>query len=98
VALDGIVLRVEKKANRNFYGRAVTADEIIAGAAKANAASSNRFIAAVTKAVPASAVAGANEAPRATTNPDAPRVTGPAANGSAQSFPMEDKQPGSEPR
>ena len=105
VAFDGSVLRVEKKANRNFYGRDVTSDEIFGGKLSSNSEAARRFIATIAGMLPATAP-GAKPAqpavstslppPGAAAGTAAPTSSTPAAG--AQSFPLEDAKPGGEPR
>lgn len=91
VALDGTALRYEVSTNRNFYGRATNTNDIISGKVSTSSEAARRFIAAVAAGVPAP---GAN-AP-ASLEPSPGEI--PARNGGAQSFPLEDKKPGAEPR
>jgi lipid-binding SYLF domain-containing protein len=98
VALDGSVLRFENGTNRSFYGRVVTADEVFSGKVSSSSQSAQRFIAAVAGALPTTnaGAAAAQTSAVPTAAPAAAPVT--PAGGSAQSFPLEDKQPGGEPR
>jgi lipid-binding SYLF domain-containing protein len=100
VAFDGTALLFEGSANRNFYGRKVTTDDIITGKATSNSESARRFIAAVAAGIPAaSAGAAASQAGATTTPAVSTPATAPAPiGGGAQSFPMEDRKPGGEPR
>lgn len=108
LALDGSALIIDKKANRNFYGHDVDAADVFTGKVTENTESGRRFIATIagmlpagnaqsggTSAVPASLPpASAKPAPAA-----APAAApAPAAGSGAQSFPLEDSRPGSEPR
>jgi lipid-binding SYLF domain-containing protein len=100
VALDGTVLRFEVSSNRSFYGRKVTTEDIVGNKAPTSSESARRFIAAVANSISpgtagaAASQAGATAAPAVTTPAAAPAPIG----GGAQSFPMEDKKPGGEPR
>ena len=98
VALDGTVLAYDPGANHAFYRNdAVTADMITGGKVDAHSESARRFVAAV--------VAGANggSAPVSTASapsvpPQASPAPPPAAPpAGAQTFPMQDAHPGSEP-
>ena len=109
VSLDGTALIHDRKANRNFYGRDVTTEEIFGGTAKTNAESARRFIAAIAAGLSPATATGASgsssTAPTATPIAGAampsstPSSTpGPApASEDAKSFPLADPKPGSEP-
>jgi lipid-binding SYLF domain-containing protein len=101
VAFDGSVLRFEQGTNQAFYGRPVTADEIFSGKVVNSASTSaRRFIAAISAAVPGGAATAARAAATATspaTATPAPASAAPAAGNGTQTFPLEDKKPGSEP-
>jgi lipid-binding SYLF domain-containing protein len=99
VALDGTGLLFDRKANRSFYGRDVTTEEIFNGTATTKAESARRFIAAITAGMsPAGAtppgVLGPSPPPVAT---PAPAVAPAAAPEGAKSFPLADPKPGGEP-
>jgi lipid-binding SYLF domain-containing protein len=101
VAFDGSVLRVEKKANRNFYGRDVSSDEIFSGKLSSNSEAARRFIATIASMLPATAPGAKPTQPAVSTSlppaaAPAPTPSTPAAG--AQSFPLEDAKPGGEPR
>jgi len=108
VALDGTILRYEISTNRDFYGTPTTAADIIAGHVQTSNESARRFIAAVAAGIPAeNAGAAANQAGGGATAPArgtaTPAATAPAgsstpASGGAKSFPLEDNQPGTEPK
>lgn len=98
-ALDGTALRFERASNRRFYGRDVTAAEISSGAATTSSESARRFIAAIATTLPAGSPG--TPAPGAAATPIAPAETAapqPATSPGAQTFPLEDAQPGGEPR
>jgi lipid-binding SYLF domain-containing protein len=99
VALDGTALVFDSKANRNFYGHDVTTDDIFLGTVTTNSEPARRFIAAIAAGMsPATATGAPTTAPPPVTTPApaaAPAAT-PAAGG-AQSFPLADPKPGSEP-
>lgn len=108
VALDGTVLAFDRKANRNFYGREVTTEEITGGKATSNSETSRRFIAAIVAGLsPASRgdAAAQESVPAVATPAPAPGGTAPAAQPAqpapapdgAKSFPLADPKPGSEP-
>lgn len=103
VALDGTVLAFDRPANRVFYGSsAVTTDMITSGQLNSSSEAARRFLAAVVagtnggqapQAEPAQASEGA--AASATGAPAA--APAPDSSG-AQSFPLQDTHPGSEPQ
>jgi lipid-binding SYLF domain-containing protein len=95
VALDGTALVFDRKANRNFYGHDVTADDIFLGTAKTSSESARRFIAAIVAGMSAP---GAADGPVAQPAPGVPAPAPPAppAEG-AKSFPLADPKPGGEP-
>jgi lipid-binding SYLF domain-containing protein len=101
IALDGSALTINNRANAAFYRkRGVTASDIIHGAVTTNEPSAQRFLASVNASVnrtqqaastpPASGGAGTNGAP------SAPPASQPSSEG-AQTFPLEDPEPGQEP-
>ena len=98
VALDGTALVFDRKANRNFYGHDVTTDDIVKGTVSTNAESARRFIAAIVAGMsPATATgAGAQTSPPPVATP-APAATPASTPAGAQSFPLADPKPGSEP-
>lgn len=100
VALDGTALVFDRKANRNFYGHDVTTEDILGGHVTTNAESARRFIAAIVAGMsPATATAagpGAPATPPPVATPAPTATPAPAAAG-AQSFPLADPKPGSEP-
>jgi lipid-binding SYLF domain-containing protein len=99
VAFDGTALLFEGGANKNFYGRKVTTDDIITGKVSTQSESARRFIAAVAASVPASSAGAAAGQAGATPTPVTTPASAPAPiGGGAQSFPMEDSKPGGEPR
>jgi len=104
VQLDGTALVFDRKANRNFYGRDVTTDDILGGHVTTNSESARRFIAAIvagmTPAAAAEATSGTKTGATAVATPAPAAAPAPAtAPGSegAKSFPLADPKPGSEP-
>jgi lipid-binding SYLF domain-containing protein len=108
VQLDGTALVFDRKANRNFYGRDVTTDDILGGHVTTNSESARRFIAAIVAGMTPAGAAGASVAAA----PGAPAVATPAPGAApaapnaavsqpksegAKSFPLADPKPGSEP-
>ena len=102
ISLDGTVLSIDRGANALFYNKPdLTASEILAGQVTTTDNSAQRFLAAVTASTGAAAgtapppVAGTAGAPA----PSAAAATSAtAASSAAQSFPMADPQPGSQPK
>jgi lipid-binding SYLF domain-containing protein len=101
VALDGTALVFDRKANRNFYGHDVTTEDILGGTVTTNAESARRFIAAIVAGMSPATGSGAGASPAAPATPApvvTPAPTTPAAPAQgAQSFPLSDPKPGSEP-
>jgi lipid-binding SYLF domain-containing protein len=107
LSLDGTALTIDDDANQTFYGKSdVMASDIIAGKVHSNDESARRFLAAVNVSTGAQATAPSAPATASAPSPepasgaprsDAPMPVRPATNG-AQSFPMEDPQPGREPK
>jgi len=96
LALDGTVISIDDGADDDFYHKpGVTAGDIMAGRVRSNDESARRFLAAVSSSTETQRQASAAPAPR----PAAPAGTPqPAAPASAQSFPLADPKPGSEPK
>lgn len=100
VALDGTVIAFDKKANNTFYnGEEVTTTEITSGKVTSKSESARRFLAAVA----ASANTAGGVEPSSTTTPGAtppppPAPPPPASSGGVKTYPMEDSQPGQEPK
>jgi lipid-binding SYLF domain-containing protein len=103
LSLDGTALTIDDDANQAFYGKPdVIAADIIEGKVKSNDESARRFMAAVNlsagiSTAPATASAPTPEPPVNGPRSDAPAPVHPQS-GAAQSFPMEDSQPGREPK
>ncbi|HVH84883.1 MAG TPA: lipid-binding SYLF domain-containing protein [Steroidobacteraceae bacterium] len=97
LALDGTVISIDDKADAHFYHKpGVLAGDIMSGSVRSEDESSRRFLGAVSSSTTESRrQASAASAPH---HPAAPaRKPAPAA-GSAQSFPLADSKPGSEPK
>jgi len=106
VALDGSALTIDKGANREFYDKqSVTATDIINGTVHSDSESARKFLAAVNSSTgtrtqaqaPASPTPPRSESGLPNSNP-APASSPAPQSGGAQTFPMEDPQPGQEPR
>jgi lipid-binding SYLF domain-containing protein len=94
LALDGTVISIDDDSDGDFYGKpGVLAGDIMAGSAKSQDESARRFLAAVSTSTENERQASAAPAPR----PSAP-APAPAAPAAAQSFPLADPKPGSEPK
>jgi lipid-binding SYLF domain-containing protein len=110
VALDGTSISVDRKANSNFYKKkGVIASEIINGSVSSNDETARRFLAAVTSSTNGSPTAAAGATHTASAAPSSigdssssgsATPAGPTAGprSGAQSFPLEDQSPGSEPK
>jgi lipid-binding SYLF domain-containing protein len=103
VALDGTVLAFDPGANHRYYDNStVTAEMITGGQVAAHSESARRFLAAVVAGASGTTVAPTVAAGPSSPPPNAPPTSAaPAAAGSsgaAQTFPMQDTHPGSEPR
>ncbi len=111
LAVDGTALSIDDDANEVFYGKPdVLASDIISGKVRSNDESARRFMTAVNSGSGAQ-TAGISTRASATTasapvsqpangpQSDAPAPMRPAApHTGAQTFPMEDPNPGKEPR
>jgi lipid-binding SYLF domain-containing protein len=105
LALDGTALTIDDDANELFYGKPdILASDIISGKVKSTDDSARRFMTAVssgTGAPVSSSTTTASAPVPASTNgvqSDAPAPMHSAAPTGAQSFPMEDPNPGKEPK
>jgi len=107
LALDGSVLRMDDDANDAFYGKHnVSASDILAGNVKSNDDSARRFLTAVNASTRVQSASNAPPATASAPTPEppagAPRSDAPAParlqSSPAQSFPLEDPKPGSEPK
>jgi len=106
LALDGTVLTMDDRANAAFYRKpGVMASDIIAGNIKSNDDAAKRFSAAVNSSTqtqsassgtPATASAPTPQPAAGAPRSDAPMPGRPQTG--AQSFPLEDPQPGREPK
>jgi lipid-binding SYLF domain-containing protein len=112
VALDGTSISVDRKANSSYYKKSgVLASEIINGTVTTQDDTARRFLAAVTSGATLNT---ASAAPVGTAAPGAPAssgalessdssdseapVGGPHAPTETRTFPMEDQEPGQEPK
>jgi len=101
VALDGSAITIDASSNESFYKKAgILASEIIRSDAPVAPAPADQFIAAVHKSstggVPAVSKAPA-AAPAEQSAPPAPTASNGTQSSGAQTYPMEDQQPGAEP-
>jgi lipid-binding SYLF domain-containing protein len=102
VSLDGSVLSIDNKSNKSLYGKSAPAADIIARKVSTDADAARRFERAILASTAGHNPAAPGNASAAKPAPDAASAQGmedPAASApaGATSFPMEDKQPGSEP-
>ncbi len=97
VAIDGTAITIDGKANAAYYGqRDVTAAQILADDAPAPPPAAQRYLNTLDQST-RTASAPAPEAPPATTD-DQPVPTPPTeTEAGAETFPMEDPNPGQEP-
>jgi lipid-binding SYLF domain-containing protein len=109
VALDGSALTIDRRANQEFYDKtSVTATDIINGSVQSDSEVSRKFLAAVSASTGTRTQAqapAAGTAPAQTDGsfsssppPSNPPASSAPPSGGAQTFPMEDPQPGQEPR
>jgi len=98
LALDGSVISIDDRADGNFYGKpGIAAADILSGSVRSNDEAARRFLTAVstsTEGQQRQASAAPTPAPAAARTPPSPA---PAQSG-AQSFPLSDPRPGSEPK
>jgi lipid-binding SYLF domain-containing protein len=93
LALDGTVISIDDGSDADFYHKpGVTAGDIMAGSVRSDDESARRFLGAVSTSTENQRQASA--APR----PAAPGGTAAPAPAGAQSFPLADPKPGSEPK
>jgi lipid-binding SYLF domain-containing protein len=97
VSIDGSVIAIDSKANSRLYGKRAPADEIISGQVSTDVDAANRF----QRAILASTGTATQTAPAASSATSTPTEPAPAPTDSgqqgAETFPLEDAQPGSEP-
>jgi lipid-binding SYLF domain-containing protein len=104
IALDGTAITIDDKADAEFYKKpGLLASDIISGTVTTEDEASRRFLAAVsasTRGQQSTSVASSAPAPGKSPTPAAAASTTPPGSPpkGAQSFPMEDPQPGHEPK
>ena len=105
LALDGTALTIDDDANELYYGKPdILASDIIGGKIKSNDESARRFMAAVSTGTGTVASASTTTAQAPVAAPsngvqsDAPAPMHSAPPTGATSFPMEDPNPGREPK
>jgi lipid-binding SYLF domain-containing protein len=99
VSIDGSVIAIDSKANKRLYGKPAPAADIIAGHITTDSAEANRFERAILSSTGSATPAHSASSSNAITTPaeSQPASTeAPQASG-MQTYPLEDKQPGSEP-
>jgi lipid-binding SYLF domain-containing protein len=104
LAIDGTALSIDDDANETFYGKPdILASDIISGKVRSNDDSARRFMTAVNSGTGAT-TASTTTASAPVSQPsngvqsDAPAPMRSSPPAGAQSFPMEDPNPGKEPR
>jgi lipid-binding SYLF domain-containing protein len=99
LALDGTVISIDDDANATFYKKpGVLASDLMSGSVRSDDESARRFLGAVTTSTAGSQrQASAAPAPRPAAPAGAP-APAPAAPAGAQSYPLADPKPGSEPK
>jgi lipid-binding SYLF domain-containing protein len=102
VALDGTVIAFDSHANDDYYhSNEVTTTEITTGKVSSTEESTRRFLASVAASAnggtsgPGATAPGPAPPPTATAPPPGPP---PSNSGAVKTYPMEDSQPGSEPK
>jgi lipid-binding SYLF domain-containing protein len=103
IALDGTAITIDDKADGTFYKKpGVMASEILSGSVKSNDDASRRFLTAVSSStrVQSASVAGSAPVQNAPHSGDTTRTSPPQSSnsGGTQTFPLEDPQPGREPK
>jgi lipid-binding SYLF domain-containing protein len=105
LAIDGTALSIDDDANETFYGKPdILASDIISGKVRSNDDSARRFMTAINSSTGAQAAANTTTASAPVSQPangvqsDAPAPMRPAPATGAQAFPMEDPNPGKEPK
>lgn len=100
VALDGTVVAFDSRANDNYYhSNEVTTTEITGGKVSSNAESTRRFLASVSASANGGATGPGSGSPPAPAAPPAVATPAPPpANPGVKTYPMEDAQPGTEPK
>jgi lipid-binding SYLF domain-containing protein len=105
LAVDGTALTIDDGANEVFYGKSdIEASDIISGKVRSNDDSARRFLTAVNTSTGAQTAGNTTTASAPVSQPaggvqsDAPAPRSAPPPTGAQSFPMEDPNPGKEPR
>jgi lipid-binding SYLF domain-containing protein len=100
IALDGSVLSIDRSSNAEFYKKSgVTATDIMDGAVTTTDSSAQRFLAAINTSTGGNTTAASAPVAGASAPAPAPAAApAPAPSGTAQTYPMADPQPGTEPK
>jgi len=105
LAIDGTALSIDDDANEVFYGKPdILASDIISGKVRSNDDSARRFMTAINSSTGAQTAANTTTASAPVSQPangvqsDAPAPMRSAPATGAQAFPMEDPNPGKEPK
>jgi len=97
LALDGSVISIDDRADADYYGKpGVASADILSGSVRSSDDSTKRFLAAVSTSTEGQQ-RQASAAPVAAAAPPAPPAAAASPSG-AQSFPLADPKPGSEPK
>ena len=104
VALDGTVIAFDHHANNAYYhSEEVTTTEITAGKVTTHSETARRFLASVAASANGSGTEAAGPSTSSGTSVPPPAAVAPAtsaapSSGAVHSYPMEDAQPGTEPK
>lgn len=99
VALDGTVIAFDNKANNAFYNsEEVTTTEITSGKISSKSESARRFLAAVATSANTGGSEPSSSAAPGAAPPPPPAAPPPASSSAVKTYPMEDAQPGQEPK
>ncbi len=97
VAIDGSIIAIDSKANNRLYGKKAPATDIIAGTVNTDLEAANRFQRAILASTGAAAPPPAASSAATSTPTETAPVSDGATTQGAETFPLEDAQPGAEP-
>jgi len=99
IALDGSVLSIDRSSNSEFYRKSgVTASEIMDGTVTTTDSSAQRFLAAINTSTGGNTTAASTPVAGAPAPATAATPAPPPPSGAAQTYPMADPQPGTDPK